>query len=93
MVFSQSLDAAVGQPAGSRTVAVQDVYCGSPTVSPVEWDSVAVPVVVTAFDSAYAAFALFGESMTRNRNGGLQGAYGVFGSAASASREIVITRP
>jgi hypothetical protein len=84
-------EAAVGQPSGSRLVRVQDVYCASPTVSPVQWDSVVTEVMVTAFDSAYAEFALHGESVTRTRPGAaLQGAYGVFGSAATAKREIVI---
>lgn len=87
-------EAAVGQPSGSRRIPVQDVYCASPTVSPVvQWDSVVAEVMVTAFDSAYAEFALHGESVTRARQGAaLQGAYGVFGSAATAKREIVIVR-
>ena len=84
-------EAAVGQPSGSRRIHVQEVYCASPTVSPVQWDSVVSEVTVTAFDSAYAEFALHGESVSRTRPGkALQGAYGVFGSAATAKREIVI---
>jgi hypothetical protein len=86
-------EAAVGQPSGSRHIHVQNVYCASPTTSPVQWDSVVTEVMVTAFDSAYAEFALHGESVSRARPGAaLQGAYGVFGSAATAKREIVIVR-
>ena len=87
-------EAAVGQPSGSRRIFVQDVYCASPTVSPVvQWDSVVAEVAVTAFDSAYAEFALHGESVSRTRPGAaLQGAYGVFGSAATAKREIVVVK-
>ncbi len=87
------VSAAVGRPSGSRRVAIQDVYCfdeGQPPGTLVAWDSVAVAVVVTAYDPAYAEFALHGRSTTRRPNAALQGAYGVFGSAASAAREIVI---
>jgi hypothetical protein len=86
-------EAAVGQPSGSRRLHVQDIYCASPTVSPVQWDSVVSEVTVTAFDSAYAEFALHGESVSRTRpSKALQGAYGVFGSAATAKREIVFVQ-
>jgi hypothetical protein len=84
-------DAAIGQPSGSRRIDVLDVLCATPTASLAQWDSVVTEVMVTAFDSAYAEFALHGESVTRARPGAaLQGAYGVFGSAATAKREIVI---
>lgn len=93
MTWVRESDAAIGQPSGSRLLHLEDVYCGSPTVSPVQWDSVVVPVLVTAYDSAYAEFALHGESVTqKRRNAALQGAYGVFGSAATTRREIVVVR-
>jgi hypothetical protein len=85
--------AAVGRASGSHTVSIADVYCGS-TSGPqqVVYDSVIAPIVVTAYDSAYAEFALHGESVTRRPNGALSGAYGVFGSAASTWREIILIR-
>jgi hypothetical protein len=83
--------ASVGQASGSRTVSIADVYCASTTgPQQVTWDSVIAPVLVTAYDSAYAEFALHGESVTRRPNASLQGAYGVFGSAASTTREVVL---
>jgi hypothetical protein len=83
------------QPSGSRVLLLQDVFCAPTTPQPqpqaVAWDSVATEVVVTAYDSAYAAFALHGESFSRgSTSAGLQGAYGVFGSAATNRREIMI---
>lgn len=93
MSWLREREAAIGQPSGTRLLEIGDVYCGSPTISPVQWDSVVVPVLVTAYDSAYAEFALYGESVThRRRAAALQGAYGVFGSAATTRREIVIVR-
>jgi len=87
--------AAVNQPSGSRVLLLQGVYCfpatPQPQPQPVAWDSVATDVVVTAYDSAYAQFALHGESFSRgSASAALQGAYGVFGSAATTRREIVI---
>ena len=86
-------DAAVDRPSGTRRVEVMAVYCydqASPG-SQFVWDSAAVPLVVTAFDSAYAEFALHGRSVTSGHRGAsLQGAYGVFGSAASVRREVMV---
>ncbi len=90
-VAARSLSPAVGQPSGSRTTTIDDVYCAGQNGPAVAWDSVIAPVLVTAYDAAYAEFSLRGESVTRGRPGdALQGAYGVFGSAATARREIVI---
>jgi hypothetical protein len=90
-VAHQPVAAAVGQPSGSRRVQVDDVYCHSGPGGEILWDSAAVPVTVTAFDSAYAEFALHGRSVTSGHRGAsLQGAYGVFGSAASTRREVIL---
>jgi hypothetical protein len=90
-VAHRQVQAAVGQPSGSRRVVVDDVYCYSGPGGEIAWDSAAVPVTVTAFDSAYAEFALHGRSVTSGHRGAsLQGAYGVFGSAASTRREVIL---
>ncbi|HEU0012569.1 MAG TPA: hypothetical protein VFQ45_02760 [Longimicrobium sp.] len=89
-VAHRQVEAAVGQPSGTRHMYVDDVYCYNGPGGEIQWDSAAVPVMVTAFDSAYAEFALHGSSVTKKRNASLQGAYGVFGSAASARREIIL---
>ncbi|HEV3050022.1 MAG TPA: DUF4249 family protein [Longimicrobium sp.] len=85
-------EAVVDRPSGTRRVEVVDVFCYNPTNpgGPFVWDSASVPLVVTAFDSAYAEFALHGRSVTSGHQGAsLQNAYGVFGSAAITRRDIV----
>ena len=90
MVAHRQVEAAVGQPSGSRHLFIDDVYCYDGPGGEIQWDSAAVPVLVTAFDSAYAEFALHGRSVTKKRSAALRGAYGVFGSAASTRREIIL---
>jgi hypothetical protein len=87
-----ALAAVVDRPSGSRRVELFDVFCYSPANpgGQVVWDSASVPLLVTAFDSAYAEFALHGRSFTSGHRGpSLQNAYGVFGSAAITRRDIV----
>jgi hypothetical protein len=82
----------VDRPSGTRQVEVVDVFCYNPTDSSGQllWDSASVPLVVTAYDSAYAEFALHGRSVTSGHRGpSLQNAYGVFGAAASTRRDVV----
>lgn len=88
-LYGGGINAAVGQPSGTRRVELQGIFCLDGDHREAAWDSVATRVVVTAYDSAYAEFALHGESVTKRPNASLRGAYGVFGSAASSSREIV----
>ncbi|MBW3572198.1 MAG: DUF4249 family protein [Gemmatimonadetes bacterium] len=91
MVAHRHVEAAVGQPSGSRRMYVDGVFCYHGPGGEMAWDSAVVPVLVTAFDSAYADFALHGRGVTRgHRSAALQGAYGVFGSAASTRREIIV---
>lgn len=56
-------------------------------------DSAMAQLRVVAYDSAYARFAdvKFNETVRHTRaSAGVQGAFGVFGSAATATREIVL---
>jgi hypothetical protein len=83
----------VDRPSGTRRLEVVDVFCYNPTDSSGQllWDSASVPLVVTAYDSAYAEFALNGRSVTSGHRGpSLQNAYGVFGAAATTRRDVVI---
>jgi hypothetical protein len=87
-----ALAAVVDRPSGTRRVELVDVFCYKPTDpgGQVVWDSASVPLLVTAFDSAYAEFALHGRSFTSTHRGpSLQNAYGVFGSAAITRRDVV----
>jgi hypothetical protein len=80
---------AYDRSSGTATLRVHGVGCGDRNGS-VVWDSAAVHLVVTSYDSAYAEYALRGSSASRGRGcGGLDGAYGVFGAAASAHRRLV----
>lgn len=65
--------------------------CGSgPTYEPVRPDSLEVVLAATTVDSAYRAYArnVRDGIPVRDASAGLQGAYGVFGSAASATRRV-----
>jgi hypothetical protein len=74
---------------GTVTLRVHGVGCGDRN-GMVVWDSAAVRLMVTSYDSAYAEYALRGSSTSRGRGGrGLEGAYGVFGAAATAHRRLV----
>jgi hypothetical protein len=91
LVAHREVQAIVGQPSGTRRMYLDDVFCYQGQGVPLEWDSAAVPLLVTAFDSAYADFALHGEGVTTGHRGAsLQGAYGVFGSSATTRREIIL---
>lgn len=63
---------------------------------PVQWDSLAVRLVVTAYDTAYARYAAEVLSNGSVRGGrasaGIQGAFGVFAGAASDERHLVLHR-
>lgn len=91
LVVHRELQAIVGQPSGTRRMHLEDVFCYKGPGPELEWDSAAVPLMVTAFDSAYADFALHGRGVTTGHRGAsLQGAYGVFGSSATTRREIIL---
>jgi hypothetical protein len=50
-----------------------------------------VAIRVTAYDSAYATFALHGSSTSRGRSGrGVDGAIGVFGAASTVERRVMV---
>lgn len=61
---------------------------------PVQWDSIALRVLVTVYDSAYARYArdVLPESSVRGgrASAGVRGAYGVFAGAASDERLVVL---
>ncbi|HEU0014113.1 MAG TPA: hypothetical protein VFQ45_10540 [Longimicrobium sp.] len=69
--------------------------CSVPGGQAMGADSIDVAVAVTAYDSAYLAYARDGEHglPARDASAGLQGANGVFGSAASAVRRVRLFRP
>ncbi|HWK89278.1 MAG TPA: hypothetical protein VNP72_04760 [Longimicrobium sp.] len=80
--------------ADSATVRV-GASCSAPGSAALAADSVDVAVAVTAYDSAYIAYARTSEHGLpgRDAHAGLQGANGVFGSAAAAVRRVRLFRP
>lgn len=83
------IPAAIDRSSGSRTIRIEALFCADRDGRSVAWDSAALRLGVTAFDSAYANFALYGEG-TSGRRSGLEGGYGVVGSAATAERRIML---
>lgn len=69
---------------------------GTPSSSPggqiVRPDSIEVTLALTAYDPVYATYVRFGEHGVpeKQARGGLEGAYGVFGSAARSTRRVIL---
>jgi hypothetical protein len=74
----------------SLAVYLREVRCVAPSGAPLEWDSIAAEIHVTAYDSAYAryqdAVEAFGTARPAQMAAGVRGAVGVF---AGASRVVV----
>jgi hypothetical protein len=77
----------------SVTHQVVNAFCRRGSVQ-VEWDSISAQLVVTAYDTAYARYArevASAGAVRRNRaSAGIEGAFGVFGGAASSERRLVL---
>lgn len=88
---------AVDFTADSLVVLLNVLGCGpsappssaEPTAKP---DSIEVMLGVTAYDSVYMRYVRFGEHgvPVEQAKGGLDGAYGVFGSAATTVRRVTV---
>ena len=79
--------------ADSSTRVLSIFNCGvPPDYAPVQPDSLEVMLAVTTMDSAYRAYArnVRDGIPVRDASGGLQGAYGVFGSAATTTRRVMV---
>jgi hypothetical protein len=82
---------ALERASGTLPMRLDAVFCRDAQHQPVAWDSMAVDVRVVAYDSAFARYALYGASASRGRGGrGLEGGYGVLGSAATTERQVML---